>query len=307
LSGRLTRLDIPESAAGSEPPHAEEPASSLPAIDLTAERFSLHGKEMGELKVAAENAGGAWNARFDIRNDDGELDGKGRWQTPTATAAALTALDFRLTAKNVEGLLRRLGYPGVVKRGKAVLEGNLSWSGAPTAIDYASLGGKLSLQAERGQFNQLEPGVGRLLGVLSLQSLPRRITLDFRDIFSEGFAFDSITGQMAVNHGVMETRDLQIQGPAAKVLMNGKVDIVHESQDLKVRVQPALGETVATGVLLVHPVAGAAAWVMNKVFGNPLDKAFAFDYAVTGSWADPKVEKIAVQAPRAAMEDRMAE
>jgi uncharacterized protein YhdP len=72
-----------------------------------------------------------------------------------------------------------------------------------------------------GQFVKLEPGVGRLLGILSLQSLPRRITLDFRDVFSEGFAFDAIGGQFAVARGVMATSDLQIQGPSAKVLMSG--------------------------------------------------------------------------------------
>jgi uncharacterized protein YhdP len=159
------------------------------------------------------------------------------------------------------------------------------------------LSGKLALEAADGQFKKLEPGVGRLLGILSLQSLPRRISLDFRDIFSEGFAFDSITGLMMIDHGIMETSDFQIKGPAAKVLMNGNVNLVRETQDLKVRVQPALGETVATGVILINPVIGATAWLMNRIFGNPLDKAFAFDYAVTGSWADPKVDKVAAQGP----------
>lgn len=303
LSGWLTRLDIPESAAAQETA-PDEPTDNLPAIELAAEHFSLHGKELGELRVDAENTGAVWNARFDLRNDDGELAGKGRWRTRTPAAPALSNIDFKLTAKSVEGLLRRLGHSGVVKRGRATLEGDLSWAGPPTAIDYASLTGKLAVQAENGQFNKLEPGVGRLLGVLSLQSLPRRISLDFRDVFSEGFAFDSIAGQMTVNHGVMTTDSLLVRGPAAKVLMNGSVDLGREMQDLKVRVQPALGESVATGVLLINPAMGAAAWVMNKVFGNPLDKAFAFDYAVTGSWADPKVEKLAAQGPGVRVEER---
>ncbi len=95
----------------------------------------------------------------------------------------------------------------------------------------------------------------------------------------------------------MDTRDLQIRGPSARVMMNGSVDLNAETQDLKVRVQPEFGESVATGVLLVNPVVGAAAWALNKLFGNPLDKAFAYDYAVTGYWNDPKVEKLAVQGP----------
>ena len=133
--------------------------------------------------------------------------------------------------------------------------------------------------------------------MLSIQALPRRLTLDFRDVFSKGFAFDGIAGDAVVTRGIMETKNLMIAGPAAKVLMTGSVNLASETQNLKVRVQPALGESIATGVLLAHPATGAAAWVFNKLFGNPFDQVFAYEYAVTGSWADPKVEKIAGPPP----------
>ena len=307
LSGRLSRLDLPEGVEGNASAQAADTADDLPAVDLMVENFSLHGKPFGELSLKAENIDRIWSARFDIKNDDGELEGKGRWRPARGAMPATTAIDFSLTARSLEDLLARFGYPGTVRRGTATLAGALTWAGPPTTVDYPSLDGQLTLEAARGQFKKLEPGVGRLLGVISLQSLPRRISLEFRDVFSEGFAFDSIAGRMSVKQGIMATSDFQIQGPSAKVLMNGSVDLARETQDLKVRVQPALGETVATGVLLVNPAVGAAAWLMNKVFGNPLDKAFAFDYAVTGAWADPKVEKLAVQGPRAASEEKVTQ
>ena len=295
ISGHLAQLSIPESAAGKTAGAADIP-DEIPAVDLVVDRFALAGKEFGTLKLKAENAkDGYWNAKFDVRNDDATLEGSGRWRSK-ATAPE-TRLEFKLAAKSIEKLLVRLGYPDAVKRGTANLEGTLSWNGAPTGLDYPSLSGNLKFEAAGGQFNRLEPGVGRLLGVLSLQSLPRRLTLDFRDVFSEGFAFDGIAGQATVTHGLMETKNLMIAGPAAKVLMTGNVNLANETQNLKVRVQPAIGETVATGVLLAHPAAGAAAWVFNKLFGNPFDQAFAYEYAVTGSWADPKVEKIAGPPP----------
>lgn len=298
LTARLTRLDLPENVdAGAAEPVTADASESMPALDLAMEHFLFHGRDQGELRLKAENVEGVWNARFTAKNPDGNLDGSGRWRPRSATLPSETSVDFKLTAKSVEKLLGRFGHPGTVRRGSANLEGELSWAGPPTKLDYASLAGNLKLDAAGGQFNKLEPGVGRLLGIVSLQSLPRRISLDFRDVFSEGFAFDKLQGSFAVAHGVMETRDLQIQGPAARVLMNGSANLARETQDLKVRVQPALSETVATGVLLVNPAVGAAAWVMNKVFGNPLDKAFAFDYSVTGSWVDPTVEKLAVQGP----------
>ncbi|MBI4984616.1 MAG: TIGR02099 family protein, partial [Rhodocyclales bacterium] len=250
VSGHLAHLALHD-VASAKAPSVDNP-DEMPAVDLVVDRFSLQGKEMGALKLKAENAkDGYWNARFDMRNDDASLEGSGRWR-PSETAAD-TRIEFKLAAKSVEKLLTRMGYPEAVKRGTASLEGALSWKGMPTAIDYPSLDGNLKFEAGGGQFNRLEPGVGRLLGVLSLQSLPRRLTLDFRDVFSEGFAFDSIAGQAVVSRGVMETKNLKIAGPAAKVLMAGSVNLVNETQNLMVRVQPEIGETVATGVLLAHP------------------------------------------------------
>lgn len=262
----------------------------LPGLDIEVEQFTLRDKALGKLKITADNHVGAWEARLDIDNDDGSLAGTGRWRPRTTQAD--TQLKFTLTAKSIEKLLTRLGYADAVKRGKATMEGQVSWNGTPFAIDYPTLGGTLKVNAENGQFNQLEPGVGRLLGVLSLQSLPRRITLDFRDVFSQGFAFDSINGNMTMNKGVIETRDLQIIGPAAKVMMTGSASVPQETQNLRVRVQPAIGESLAVGAMIAHPAAGALAWLAQKVLRDPLDQAFAYEYAVTGSWADPKVDKL---------------
>lgn len=291
ISGHLSQLSIPEAPAG-KPVTAAEVPDEMPAIDLAVDRLQVQGKDYGALKLKAENAkDGYWNTSFDMRNDDVALEGTGRWR-PSSTAPD-TRVEFKLATKSIEKLLARFGYPDAVKRGTAHAEGTLSWSGSPLAIDYPSLGGGLRFEAAGGQFNKLEPGVGRLLGVLSLQSLPRRLTLDFRDVFSDGFAFDGIGGEATVTRGIMDTQNLMIVGPAAKVLMTGSINLAAETQNLKVRVQPALGESIATGVLLAHPATGAAAWVFNKLFGNPFDQVFAFEYGVTGSWADPKVEKLA--------------
>jgi uncharacterized protein (TIGR02099 family) len=300
VSGRLSQLALADSAAVKKAA-TTEPTDQMPAIDLAIDRCILQGKDLGAVKIKAENAkDGYWNTKFEVKNDDLSVEGSGRWR-PSATAAD-THVEFKLSTKSIERLLTRFGYPEAVKRGTADLEAALSWNGAPTSIDYASLNGTAKFVAYSGQFNKLEPGVGRLLGVLSLQSLPRRLTLDFRDIFSEGFAFDGIRGEATVTRGVMETKNLQIVGPAAKILMSGTVDLPAETQNLKVKVQPALGESIATGMLLAHPAFGAGAWLFNKIFGNPFDVAFSYEYAVTGSWADPKVTKLAAQPAPPAQE-----
>ena len=293
LSGRISQFSLPAAAPGDGV--ASAALMELPNIDLVFDHVAMAGKDLGEVKFAAENKGGYWNATFGVQNDEASLNGQGKWR-PDSNAPD-THVAFKLKTKSIEKTLAHAGYANAVRRGNATLEGALSWNGAPYDVNYASLNGNLKLDARDGQFNKLDPSVvGRLLGIISLQSLPRRITLDFRDVFSEGFAFDVISANAAITNGVLDTRDMEIRGPAAKVQMAGTVDLAHETQDLKVRVKPALGESAATAALLIHPAVGATVWVLNKVFGNPVDAVFAYDYSVTGGWAEPKVEKLGAQA-----------
>lgn len=299
LTGRISQFSVPEGNPSSTPATPETGGEELPALDLTFDRFVLGGKDFGELRLMAENRAGTWFANLNAQSEDASLSGEGHWRPAvTGSAGSETQFDFKLKARSIEHLLNRMGYPNTVRRGNASLEGKLAWNGPPQAFDYPTLSGSLKVSAKDGQFNKLEPGVGRLLGIVSLQSLPRRISLDFRDVFSEGFAFDSIEGQAQIAKGVLDTRDLEINGPAARVGMQGTVDLVHETQNLRVRVQPALGETVTTGILLANPAVGLAYWVGNKLFGRPLDQIFAFEYAVTGPWADPQVNKVGGGVPK---------
>ncbi len=169
----------------------------------------------------------------------------------------------------------------------------MSWAGIPSEIDYPSLSGNFVVEAGKGQFAKLEPGIGKLLGVLSLQSLPRRLTLDFRDIFSDGLAFDEIVGTVKVSRGVASTENFRIMGPAARVQMSGDVDLSAETQKLRVKVIPSVSDSLSiAGALLGGPVAGIASFVVQKLLKDPFDQLVAYEYGVTGTWADPQVSKI---------------
>lgn len=298
ISGRLTRLLLPPAdKPAPAPTHGADTTAELPAVDLVVDNFRLRDMAFGELRVAAENRDGTWQAKIDIANEAAKLSGAGRWRP--SPIAPDTALDFKLEIANAEKLLNRLSMPDAVRRGSGTIEGNLAWTGPPTALDLPTLSGRLKADIEKGQFKKLEPGMGRLLGVISLQSLPRRITLDFRDIFSEGFAFDGIAGDAVIAQGIMRSDELRILGPAAKILLSGQANLATETQDLTVRVQPAIGETVATGTMLVNPVAGAVVWLAQKALNDPFGQAFAYEYAVTGGWSDPQVEKLVRKPPEA--------
>ena len=305
LQARFRQLAISggTSGSGSEAGRSADRLSELPGLDVTADSFVLRGRALGKLDLKAANRGDTWRLEhLSLASPDGTLSGDGSWRPG---AKEETRLNFKLDVGSIEKMLARLGYPEAVRQGKAQLDGEIGWRGPPTALHLASLNGHMNVRSEGGQFSQLEPGVGRLLGVLSLQALPRRITLDFRDVFSQGFAFDRISGSIQMNDGVLRTEDLELVGPAARVFMSGDADAVRETQSLRVKVQPTLSESVAVGSALattgvIHPAVGLAAYLVQKALRDPVEKLFSFEYAVTGSWSDPKVEKIAaVRLPAA--------
>jgi hypothetical protein len=209
-------------------------------------------------------------------------------------------------------MLKRFGFP--TRSGRAdQISGQLEWPGAPSDFEPDVLSGTLDIDVGAGQFTKIDPGIGKLLGVLSLQALPRRLTLDFRDVFSEGFAFDTIAGKTTITKGVMATGDLRLAGPAARVDISGEADLAKETQRLNVRVLPSLSSTfsgaTAAGALLllaanplVAAAVGAGTLLAQKVMKDPLEQMFA---TTTGS-ADRGATRSSSASARARRQPRQA-
>lgn len=276
----------------SEPPADRQ--DSMPELDVVADNFTLYGHPLGRLEMQATNQGSNWQlSRIQLSNEDARMEGSGSYRR--GVQGAQTQLEFRIDSSNVGGMLTRFGFPDSVNRGEAKLNGKLGWRGLPMRLHYPTLTGDMDLQVRNGQFVKLNPGAGRLLGILSLQSLPRRATLDFSDIFSEGFAFDAINGRIDVRQGVLHTDDLVVRGPAAKVSMRGHTDLAREQHDLRINVQPTLSEGVAVGAAAVgvlNPALGLATYLAQKLLSDPVEKLFAYDYSITGNWSEPRVLRL---------------
>ena len=294
LVARFTRFAIPEDSPNAKP---TEVAKDLPGVDIVADNFTHRGRKLGRVEVLARHDGRDWRIdKLAMTNADSALTGSGLWKQgeaqKAASSASRTSLAFKLDVSDVGQFLDRFGYPEHLKGGRAKLEGTLNWNGDPVTLDYATLGGQLQMQAEDGQFLEIEPGIGKLVSLMSLQMLPRRVSMDFRDVFSKGFQFDKITSNMAIERGVMAVKEFHMNGPAADVMMNGQVDLSLETQNLSVKVIPQLGDSASTVVGLLHPIAGVATLIAGRLMKNPLGKAFAFDYSISGTWSEPKVEKL---------------
>jgi uncharacterized protein (TIGR02099 family) len=294
LVARLKRFRIPADApSAGDAQGTPTRTGALPAVDLIAERFTLFGRELGRAEITARPEPGKWEIdKLVVLNPDAELRGTGL-RTLTQGDSHM-AVEFALNVTDVGKFLARVGYPKMVAGGTARLDGSLAWRGDPQVVDYPSLDGKLKLRVDDGQFLQIEPGLGKLVGLISMQALPRRVTLDYRDVFSDGFKFDLINGSVEAKRGVMSTADFKMSGPAAEVDMQGRTDLAAETQDLRVKIVPSVGDTASAAVALLNPIVGAAALVMQRLLENPLGQILAYEYAITGSWADPQVEKLGV-------------
>ena len=296
LSARLAKLVMPsvlERADVSDP--AADPPAEYPALDIVVDDFHHKAKSLGRFELVALPEGRNWRIeRLQLRNPDGNLMADGYWHWQDRPPR--TQLNVQLDVTDMGKFLVRLGYPEGVRGSNARLSGALSWAGAPQDMDFPTLGGQIAVSTGRGQFVKLDPGIGKLLSILSLQALPRRVALDFKDVFTDGFTFEDINGIIKLQRGVGTTDGFRINGSAAKVAMSGEVDFAHETQMLKVRVTPALGDSVATvTALLGGPVAGIGVYLAQKLLNDPFGQLVAYDYAVTGTWGEPHITKIQVE------------
>ncbi len=285
---RLSRLALGP-PVDSAAPHDEEDDGSYPALDVEIGSFSRRGREYGQLRLKASQQGRDWRIdQLRLSAPEYQLEASGLWQAWRSRPVTDVRLDLKTT--DTGRYLERLGYGNIMKAAPASLKGTLRWRGPPTDIDFSSLAGQFRLEAGKGQFMKADPGAARLLGILSLQALPRRITLDFRDVFSDGLAFDSIESDLTVSEGIMRTQQFYIDGPSAKVRIRGQADLGKETQDLQVKVSPAM-DAATIGALIANPVAGLAVFLAQQLLDDPLSKLITFNYRVTGSWSDPVVTK----------------
>ncbi|QYF94242.1 TIGR02099 family protein [Massilia sp. PAMC28688] len=301
VTARLASLIIPESSkAGVKDllESSKSPASSIPALDIVAERFELFNKQLGRLELAANNvqaAGGReWRInRLLLANPDGVLTSTGKWALRDGVSS--TGLNFSMEIEDAGRMLERFGFPDTLKRGKGKMTGDIAWNGLPYSLDIPSLSGKIELKLASGQFLKKDPGAAKLLGVLSLQMLPRILKLDFHDVFSEGLAFDGISANAAITRGVLRTDNLRMWGVAATVLMDGSVDIANETANLHVVVIPEfnLGTGPLVYALAVNPVVGVGSFLAQLFLREPVMRALTYEMQVTGPWKTPVVTKLA--------------
>ena len=302
VRARLARLSLPPAEAEQVAGLLDQAPASVPALDIEVAAFELRGLPLGQLSVQAVNrpagdddgARSEWRLdRLQLTNPDARLVASGRWAALPRSTRRRMELDFRLELVDGGALLARLGYGALLRGTKGQLDGVVAWNGSPLALDTASLSGGFHVALEAGRFLKADAGAARLLGVLSLQALPRRLVLDFRDLFQSGFAFDELGGDVRIAQGVASTNNLRMRGLQAAVLMEGHADIARETQDLQVVVLPELNTASASlAYAAINPAIGLGALFGQWLLREPLRQASAREFHISGSWDDPQVQRV---------------
>ena len=184
-----------------------------------------------------------------------------------------------------------------IKDGETKLKMNAVWHGSPMDFSLADINGDLTMEIEKGRVLDIEPSAGRLFGLLSLQTLPRRLSLDFSDLFGKGFTFDQIGGTFTIEAGNAYTNNLSMTGPSANIEITGRTGLIDKDYDQIVTVTPQVSDTLPLASALFGPIGvgvGAVIFLAGELFDTipkQIDKILRYQYTISGSWDNPVIEK----------------
>ena len=299
ITAKLEKLVIESSSAEDTPAKTlNDRIQKIPALDIQSESVTLNGKPYGHMDLLASNDKNDWKIeKLVLTTPDAKLQASGRWLTSKQgkqTNIGKTELNFDLAIQNAGQLLKSLGYPSAIEAGAGKLNGNISWTGEPHKFDIASLQGDLNLDLNKGTVLQVDPGVARLLGVLSFQGLNRIATLDIggvlAPIVTKGTPFDKITSKGTINNGIAQIQDLTMKGPQGNIKLSGNANLINETQDIRITVLPAFNAGSASlAYTFINPIIGLSTLVGQYLISDEVSKLFQMDYLVQGTWANPQI------------------
>jgi uncharacterized protein (TIGR02099 family) len=290
----LKRLDLEldmaddTEAAEAEGSAGQHDPTSLPAIEAEVEQVRINGKDFGPLQLISRRIdGGLELQKLTMNSKKLKLSASGRWIL-TGEQSQISELDLSMQSANFGELLGDLGFTRNIEEAPTEIDSRLQWPGGLLDFDRKRINGQVRMQIGQGRFLSVDPGVGRIFGLLNISALQRRLTLDFSDIFKKGFSFDSIEGNFLLDEGDAYTNDLVMNGPSAKIEIAGRTGFADEDFDQLVTITPKLSSTLPlAGSLAGGPAVGAVLFLAQKLVGEKFDRVTQIQYFVTGPWDDP--------------------
>ena len=287
----MDRLYLGRFKKGTGAESGADPRKARP-LEISAKSFHYGNLDLGELHMSATRSpAGLIFDDIHAHSPQRNLKVSGQWVMEDDQPRS----SFQVTYKGDDAgnTLTALGFAGMIKGGKTATDFKLQWPGSPADFALAKAVGSIHFEIKDGQLLDVEPGAGRILGLLSFQALPRRLTLDFSDLFRKGFSFDTLAGSFTIEKGNAFTDNMYMDGPAARIEAHGRVGLAAEDYDQRVTVIPNVSAGLPVAGALAGGIGGGAAmWLVEKILKPGIDKITKVDYEVTGPWANPTVTRI---------------
>jgi uncharacterized protein YhdP len=266
--------------------------SSLPEMHLFASQFSYMGLELGETRIEAfpiQNG-----LRIDsVESVSPQLNFQARGDWISDNEGSRSDFDIVMTSESLGSLMEMMEISSVLEGGQTMLRYDAWWPGPPAAFELAQLNGEMSINVIDGKILNADAGAGRIVGLLSVAALPRRLALDFRDVFGSGFNFDQAAGTVTLNSGSAYTEDLVLESTAATMAITGTSDLEAKEFDYVMAVRPGVSQTLpALGAVIGGPGGAAAGLALAGLLRNSLGDATEALYTIRGPWTSPTVEPI---------------
>ncbi|MDR3441429.1 MAG: YhdP family protein [Legionella sp.] len=305
LSGYIQRLHLDKiDTASLKEPHEKMHPNQIPNLNLRIDDLSVGTIQIGDITLKTKSTPERLSVDYcRINSPVYQIDIEGQWTQKAAVNR--TKLDLKLTSTNLAKTFERWNINPAVDAKKGFMEFQGGWNNSLTNFSLATLNGAMYLELKNGRITRLSKeteeklDLGKLLSILSLQTIPRRLQLDFSDLSNQGYSFDVFKGNFAINKGTMGTQDSYLDGPVAYASMKGTLDLVRRVYDLNLKISPHITASLPiVATIAGGPVAGVATWVATKIINQGMQKISAYSYKVSGPWNQPVVQQLSIVKKR---------
>ncbi|WP_239004483.1 YhdP family protein [Dyella caseinilytica] len=302
ITARLQRMywpkepTAPPKKSGAAPTPVIDPANT--GIDPTAmppQHIWVHDLRLGDTKLGEARLE-TWPTPTGMHIDQlstqarsVQINASGDWNGNASKSSTHLRVDF--SANNIGDMLTTFGYEGLFEGGKTQADLNATWPGGPWSFELGNMDGDLKVNVTNGRIPKASPGVtGRFFGLASVAEFPRRLSLDFGDVFGKGFGFDAITGDFKLKDGNASTDNVKIKGPAADITITGRTGLRAKDYDQQVVVLPHVGSSLPiVGAVIGGPIGVAAGLAVQGVLGRGLSHVATQRYHIGGTWDKPVI------------------
>ena len=268
-------------------------SSDYPALHVWIGDFIYDGIPLGESSIEVRPINkGISVEKFNTQSDLMSLTINGTWMRDKGDNG-LSKFNIIMTSKDIAAFLKTLGFQAPISEAETIIDMQAQWDDFPSQFEIKNIDGSMRIEVGEGEVVDAEPGMGRVLGLFSLTNLPRRLILDFRDVFGKGLHFKSMQGDFTLKQGEAYTESFEIDSASANIIVTGKTGLADQNYDQTVTVIPRVGRVLPTiGALTGGAVGAAAGFFVQGMFHKDLKNVGKIIYKVTGSWDEPDIKLI---------------